>query len=476
MITFKNFNYKYIESKKLNIEDLSLNIKKGECILFTGASGCGKTSILRVLNGLAPEFFDGGYSGELKVAHLNIGDKLKDFSKVVGSVFQNPKNQFFNLDSTSELAFSMENYGYSKLEIQSRIDEVISEFSAEYLLERNVLELSGGEKQKLAFMASMMLDADIYVLDEITSNLDLKAIQLISSIIETLKKKGKTIVVAEHRIYYLKDLIDRMYIIKDGKLIHEVTKEQLSDFDSRSCHTRQIDLSKVELGNKENRDFKEEFFNIERLEYKVHDREVALQNENFAASKIYTIIGDNGCGKTTFANALCGLHKAKHKVKLDEKYLNNKDLVKNAFQVMQDVNYQLFTNQVEKEIKLGSDNLSLFDEVVDRLNIRKFLDRHPNTLSGGEKQRVAIASALLSNKKVLIFDEPTSGLDYVNMIELSRLIEEIAKNDVVIFIITHDYEFLCQISDEVLYFDKEGIKERIDVNEENKNRILELMS
>lgn len=475
MITFKNFNYKYIESKKLNIEDLSLNIKKGECILFTGASGCGKTSILRVLNGLAPEFFDGGYSGELKVAHLNIGDKLKDFSKVVGSVFQNPKNQFFNLDSTSELAFSMENYGYSKSEIQSRIDEVISEFSAEYLLERNVLELSGGEKQKLAFMASMMLDADVYVLDEITSNLDLKAIQLISSIIETLKKKGKTIVVAEHRIYYLKDLIDRMYIIKDGKLIHEVTKEQLSDFDSKSCHTRQIDLSKVELGNKENRNFKEDFLNIERLEYKVHDRKVALQNENFAASKIYTIIGDNGCGKTTFANALSGLHKSEHKVKLDDKYLNNKGLVKNAFQVMQDVNYQLFTNQVEKEIKLGSDNLSLFDEVVDRLNIRKFLDRHPNTLSGGEKQRVAIASALLSNKKVLIFDEPTSGLDYINMIELSRLIEEIAKNDVVIFLITHDYEFLCQISDEVLYFDKEGIKERIEVNEENKNRILELM-
>ena len=476
MITFKNFNYKYIESQKLNIEDLSLNIKKGECILFTGASGCGKTSILRVLNGLAPEFFDGGYSGELKVAHLNIGDRLKDFSKVVGSVFQNPKNQFFNLDSTSELAFSMENYGYSKSEIQSRIDEVISEFSAEYLLERNVLELSGGEKQKLAFMASMMLDADVYVLDEITSNLDLKSIQLISSIIETLKKKGKTIVVAEHRIYYLKDLIDRMYIIKDGKLIHEVTKEQLSDFDSKSCHTRQIDLSKVELGNKENRNFKEDFLNIERLEYKVHDRKVALQNENFAASKIYTIIGDNGCGKTTFANALSGLHKSEHKVKLDDKYLNNKGLVKNAFQVMQDVNYQLFTNQVEKEIKLGSDNLSLFDEVVDRLNIRKFLDRHPNTLSGGEKQRVAIASALLSNKKVLIFDEPTSGLDYINMIELSRLIEEIAKNDVVIFIITHDYEFLCQISDEVLYFDKEGIKERIEVNEENKNRILELMS
>ena len=476
MITFKNFNYKYVESKKLNIEDLSLEIKKGECILFTGASGCGKTTIMRVLNGLAPEFFDGGFSGEFKVVHLSIGDRLKDFSKVVGSVFQNPKNQFFNLDSTSELAFSMENYGYSKPQIQNRIDEVVNEFSADYLLDRNVLELSGGEKQKLAFMASMMLDADVYVLDEITSNLDLKSIKLISSIIETLKNKGKTIIVAEHRIYYLKDLIDRMYIIKDGKLVHEVTKEQLSDFDSRACQTRQIDLSKVELGTKEPRKNKEHYLNIEQLDYKVHTHQVYLKNESFSSSRIYSIIGANGCGKTTFANALSGLHKSKHKVILNGKNLNKKDLIRSTFQVMQDVNYQLFTNLVEKEIKLGSDNLELFDEVVDKLNIRKFLNRHPNTLSGGEKQRVAIASALLSNKKILVFDEPTSGLDYVNMLELSNLIEQIAKNDVVIFIITHDYEFLCQVSDEVLFFDKQGIKERIEVNENNKNKILEKMS
>ena len=476
MITFKNFNYKYIESKKLNIEDLSLVIKKGECILFTGASGCGKTTIMRVLNGLAPEFFDGGFSGDFRIAHLSIGDRLKDFSKVVGSVFQNPKNQFFNLDSTSELAFSMENYGYSKVDIQNRIDEVVKEFSAEFLLDRNVLELSGGEKQKLAFMASMMLDADVYVLDEITSNLDLKSIELISSIIETLKKKGKTIIVAEHRIYYLKDLIDKMYIIKDGRLVHEVTKEQLSDFDSRLCQTRQIDLSKVELGKNEPRNNKEQYLNIEQLDYKVHDHQVYLKNESFSSSRIYSIIGANGCGKTTFANALSGLHKSKHKVTLNGKNLNKKDLIRSTFQVMQDVNYQLFTNLVEKEIKLGSDNLELFDEVVDKLNIRKFLNRHPNTLSGGEKQRVAIASALLSNKKILIFDEPTSGLDYINMIELSRLIEKIAEQDVVIFIITHDYEFLCQISDEVLYFDKQGLKERIEVNDDNKKKILEIMS
>jgi len=115
-------------------------------------------------------------------------------------------------------------------------------------------------------------------------------------------------------------------------------------------------------------------------------------------------------------------------------------------------------------------------ELLKRVGLEDKKDVYPNSLSGGQKQRVAIARALANSPEVLLFDEPTSGLDYVNMIELSNLIEQIAKNDVVIFIITHDYEFLCQVSDEVLYFDKQGIKERIEVNENNKNKILEMMS
>lgn len=476
MIAFKNFNYKYISSDKLNLEDITLQINKGECILFTGSSGCGKTTILRMLNGLAPEFFNGGFSGELKIANLKIGDSLTEFSKIVGSVFQNPKNQFFHLDSTSELAFSMENYGKNPEEILKRIDFISKQFSAEHLLDRNILELSGGEKQKLAFMASMMMDADIYVLDEITSNLDLKAIQLISEIIEKLKEAGKTIIIAEHRIYYLRDLIDRMYIVQGGKIIHEFSNADLAVFDGTQCRTRQLDLKKVTLLEKNNRNVVENYLKLDNFSYKVNKDTVTHKLETFDTGKIYAIIGDNGCGKTTFANSLSGFSKSSGVVTLGEQTLKKKDLVNNSFQVMQDVNYQLFTNKVETEIKLGSKNNSDFEVVVKKLKLEHLLDRHPNTLSGGEKQRVAIASALLSNKKILIFDEPTSGLDFLNMHELSKLIVDISNKEIIIFVITHDYEFLCSVADEVLHFDRTGICERIILNNNTKEKVLNIMS
>lgn len=476
MILLKDFNFKYLESPTMTLSNINLDIKKGECILLTGASGCGKTTILKLLNGLAPQYYPGGYSGELKVAHLKIGDSLTEFSKVVGSVFQNPKNQFFHLNSTDELAFSMENYGYNPAEIKARIQEVSKKFNAEHLLNRDILELSGGERQKLAFMASMMLDADVYILDEITSNLDLCAIKLMAETIKLLKSQGKTIVIAEHRIYYLRELVDKLYIIKDGQILHCFNQEDLKYFDGTHCRTRQLDLEKVEIPEKEQREQKENYLILEDFQYKVYNDNVVHKNETFKTGNIYAIIGENGCGKTTFANAIAGFSKTSGNLILDDEKIKKNKRINYSFQVLQDVNYQLFTNKVETEIKLGSGDTEKFDSIVDKLKLRNLLHRHPNTLSGGEKQRVAIASALLSGKKILIFDEPTSGLDYINMLELSKLIIEISKKDIIIFVITHDYEFLCNVADEVLHFDNKGIAERIEVNSKNKEKILQLMN
>jgi len=132
---------------------------------------------------------------------------------------------------------------------------------------------------------------------------------------------------------------------------------------------------------------------------------------------------------------------------------------------MQDVNYQLFTNQVEKEIKLGSDNLSLFDEVIDRLNIRKFLDRHPNTLSGGEKQRVAIVRALCMNPEIMLFDEVTAALDPEMVREVLDVMLELARDGMTMVIVTHEMQFARAVADRVIFMDNGNIAEQGEAEE-----------
>ena len=219
-------------------------------------------------------------------------------------------------------------------------------------------------------------------------------------------------------------------------------------------------------------------------------KKTALSNINLEIKEGHwlSVLGKNGSGKSTLMKLIYGQNLATSgKVLFNNKEYSKEiyDDIKNKIAIVfQNPDNQFVGSTVEEDIAFGLENRNVpqekMDEIIDRVleivDMTDYRKYEPSSLSGGQKQRVAIASALLSNKKILIFDEPTSGLDYVNMIELSHLIEQIAKNDVVIFIITHDYEFLCQVSDEVLYFDKQGIKERIEVNENNKNKILEMMS
>ena len=205
-----------------------------------------------------------------------------------------------------------------------------------------------------------------------------------------------------------------------------------------------------------------------------------------------SILGKSGSGKSTLLNIMGLLDKIDGgKIWIDNKEVSSlnemeRNNIKNhflgfvfqfhylmsEFTALENVMIPALLNNFKNKVEIEKEA----KELLEIVGLAERIKHKPNQLSGGEKQRVAIASALLSNKKILIFDEPTSGLDYINMIELSRLIEKIAEQNVVIFIITHDYEFLCQISDEVLYFDKQGLKERIEVNENNKKKILEIMS
>ena len=198
-----------------------------------------------------------------------------------------------------------------------------------------------------------------------------------------------------------------------------------------------------------------------------------------ASGDIIAVVGHNGAGKTTFSRALCGLHKETSGSFLwDGKPQKPKERMKRAYMVMQDVNYQLFAESVEAECTFGikHPDAELAEKTLIELGLAPFCERHPNTLSGGQKQRLAAAASMACGKELLVFDEPTSGLDYDSMARLAALIQKLSAMGKVIFIVTHDYEFVCRTCCRVLHLDGGGIRDDLTVSEENVPRIKELFN
>ena len=449
MLTLENLSLFYEQDKKI-LDGINLNVADGECILLTGESGSGKSSIINSINGLAFEYENAKISGTIKVDNRELkGMELYEISLLISSVFQNPKTHFFNVDTTLELLFYLENIGLSKQEMESRIEDMLKLFPIKHLLGRSIFELSGGEKQILCVAACYISGCKIIVLDEPSSNLDDKYIDILKEMLQILKNKGITLIIAEHRIYYLTDLADRIILVRKGELFKELTKDELLNSESklglRSAIKTVLKAQSKTVGND---------LNIKKLEYNFKEgSRLKIDDISFGLGNIYGITGKNGCGKSTFLRVMTGLDdKGKSEIIFNGKMLNKKDRLKNSALVMQDVNHQLSTDSVEAEIKLGVKDLSQdrLDKVLYGLELTELKDRHPMSLSGGQKQRVAIASVLCKNSRFIFFDEPTSGMDYKNMIRISKLIKEMSTKDNIIFIVSHDNEFLNETADSIL--------------------------
>ena len=227
LISLRNVSFEYAGNAAGRLQNINIDIADGECVLLCGRSGCGKTTILRLVNGLIPDYFDGELKGEVLYNEKNISEmEMYERAKFAGSVFQNPRTQFFNVDTDSEIAFGMENLSLPRNLMLQRMEEVTEKLRLQRLRGRSIFELSGGEKQRIAFASVYAMHPDVYLLDEPSSNLDMDSIEELKEQLKVIKAQGRSIVISEHRIYYLMDLVDRIIYLDKGEIRGEFTREE----------------------------------------------------------------------------------------------------------------------------------------------------------------------------------------------------------------------------------------------------------
>ena len=448
MIKFQNVTVA-IQGKKI-LGNIDLTVNDGEFVLLCGESGCGKTTLTRLVNGLIPHFVkDAAVDGSVTVEGMNIADSpMYKIAESVGSVFQNPKTQFFNTDSSAEIAFGLENIGTDRDSMCRSVEKTISDLGIANLADRSVFSMSGGEKQLLAFASVYAMDPQVYVLDEPSANLDHDAMEKLRRILETVKKSGHTVLIAEHRLSYLRGLADRIIYLRSGRIEREFTAAEFFGLSERETAAMGLRSTRPEEIKIPERTFAQPDFSlaVHHLSVK-RKKQLVFDDLSLSADSgdIIGIVGKNGSGKSTLCNALCGLlPTARGEIVFWGRKLPRRARTKRFGMVMQDVNHQLFSDSVKNECLSANPNAT--DEEIEALlksfDLLDCIDRHPLTLSGGQRQRLAICQAVMGKKELLIFDEPTIGLDFRHMCQVTEWMKRLAQRGYILFVVTHDYEFL----------------------------------
>lgn len=481
MIKIDHISFSYGEENENTggVRDIDLNIEDGQFVVLCGESGCGKTTITRLINGLIPHYYEGQMAGEVWVNGEKVSEQpLYDTAAVVGSVFQNPRSQFFNVDTTSEITFGCENLGQPEKDIRERFAKTVLDFRLEKLMDRNIFHLSGGEKQKIACAGVSIMEPDVLVMDEPSSNLDAASILDLRKILAFWKSQGKTIIVSEHRLYYLRGLADRFIYLAEGQVSRDYSAaefEQLTEQQRSNMGLRTFALERLlppVLPQQEKTALALHNF---RFAYKNEPETLHIMDCEIPTNRIVGIIGNNGAGKSTFSRCFCGLEKRCGEIVWNGRKYRPKDRLSTCYMVMQEVNHQLFTESVLDEvlISMEEENQERAEEILNRLDLLAFKDRHPMSLSGGQKQRVAIASAIASKRSILFFDEPTSGLDYRHMKEVANVLRQVRDAGITVYVITHDLELILDCCTDIIHLEDGSVIDQYGMDEDGLKKIRE---
>ncbi len=452
MIEFKDVSFRYGTNEEC-LKHIDLQVNEGEVLLVCGPSGCGKSTLVRCINGLIPHFYEGNMEGIVLVNGTDVSQTtLRKLSKQVGTVFQNPRSQFFNVDTTSELAFGCENLGISEEEIERRINDVANRYALVPLMDRNIFMLSGGEKQKIACGSVAVAPLQVVVLDEPSANLDYAGICELQKMIAHWKEEKKTIIISEHRIAYLLPFIDRAVFLKDGRISRTFDADSFSALSEEELHNMGLRgrdfINPLDIELDPSPEKKESQNMILENMYFCHKRQNVLfdiSEMNIPMGETIALVGENGCGKSTFLRCFCGMEKVcKARLRINNEIWKRKERLKNVYMVMQDVNHQLFTESVLDEVMISQEkeDKNTAMAILRQLDLEELAEKHPLALSGGQKQRVAVASALASEREIILFDEPTSGLDHFHMLQVAEILKKLREAGKTVMIVTHDAELI----------------------------------
>lgn len=444
VIKVNNLSFKYNEDYIL--KDINITINEGEFVLLTGGSGEGKSTLIYLLSGIIPNIIYGKVEGEIFIDNENIlNQRVNEICKKVGIVLQNADNQIIEKYVEDELAFGGENIGLKPDVIKQKISLISGLFN----LDKKAIcrKLSGGQKQKLITGSTLLMGQKIIILDEPLANLDEESSIELVRILQALTKKKYTIIVAEHRLDLIMPYVTKLFKVEE-KSVREYKKDEYN----------KRELSNIIKPNIDKITCKTPLFSFKNVSYCVKDKTI-LENLNFEINKgeKVLLLGENGIGKTTLMRIIGHLNKYKGEyvsfLKDNNKILNkaSKAWFKKVGVVYQNPNYQLFMKTVKEEVYFNAYSKEYAQYIISLFELENLLNRHPQSLSEGQRRKLSIAAILAMKPEVLLLDEPTVGQDFNSLkrlVEILNLIHQQTGNTMIT--ITHDKRCAEALSERVL--------------------------